>query len=813
MKNLYKILVSTLFITTFGFGQDNQSAVLTTSSPTGSSLTTDSTGVVTNFTVGTAGGSTPITWFEYATSFLAFNDGVPLEVSGANADIWDGANPAAPVDTGFFLPARFEDWSFDGANDNEWHTILYYEDIPNNIAVVGGLGYRLEDPSPTLGAGYVTWDPAFQFTNVHSDTVTIEPYRYLRNTAGNTQVTYYSNHDDYNSFWDYDNIDGTSDDYAVEVKYVGGYRYGYAFTGFPMTHYRIQAYAVGNTLYDDITDNGAGYDLTTLTDPVSAHSEFAFQPEAVTLAQDQAALYWLSSKVILVNNSAADHPTDIDLEVKAISANEFNTDQEFADTDASINYSSITYAVNGAGTASTEAKVTVAEITGGMIESGVDATLESVLDTRYWEIFYDTRRTASMASITFTYDVAADGIVDEEQLTVAFRADYSDDWTAWENVVVNEVDNTVTVSNVDAGEGQWALAIKYNQTYVPDDNFELALIELGYDDVLDDYVRTVNISEVTNLDVISEEISDLTGIEDFSSLEVLDCMYNELTTLDMSNNIALELLDCKYNELTTLDVSNNTALVELWCDDNELTTLDVSNNIALEKLFCSYNELTTLDVSNNIALEILICGYNELTTLDVSNNIALEILICGPNNQLTTLDVSNNTALTWLVCNDNELIHLNMKNGVTDALTDFDVTENSLDCIETLDPDYATANWTYENGNIDEGVIFAVDCSPVSINAEIIPLKFQLHNAYPNPFNPITTLRYDLPEQATVNIIIYDIMGREVRTLVNTIQDAGFKSIIWNATNDYGKPVSAGVYLYQIQAGEFVQTKKMVLLK
>jgi hypothetical protein len=436
------LLVYSIFIFSTIFGQDNQSAVLTTSSPTGSSLTTDSTGVVTNFTVGTAGGSTPITWFEYATSFLAFNDGVPLEVSGANADIWDGANPAAPVDTGFFLPARFEDWSFDGANDNEWHTILYYEDIPNNIAVVGGLGYRLEDPSSTLGAGYVTWDPAFQFTNVHSDTVTIEPYRYLRNTAGNTQVTYYSNHDNYNSFWDYDNIDGTSDDYAVEVKYVGGYRYGYAFTGFPMTHYRIQAYAVGNTLYDDITDNGAGYDLTTLTDPVSAHSEFAFQPEAVTLAQNQAALYWLSSKVILVNNSAADHPTDIDLEVKAISANEFNTDQEFADTDASINYSSITYAVNGAGTASTEAKVTVAEITGGMIESGVDATLESVLDNRYWEIFYDTRRTASMATITFAYDVAADGIVDEEQLTVAFRAEYSDDWTAWENVVVNEVDNT-----------------------------------------------------------------------------------------------------------------------------------------------------------------------------------------------------------------------------------------------------------------------------------------------------------------------------------------------------------------------------------
>jgi len=103
--------------------------------------------------------------------------------------------------------------------------------------------------------------------------------------------------------------------------------------------------------------------------------------------------------------------------------------------------------------------------------------------------------------------------------------------------------------------------------------------------------------------------------------------------------------------------------------------------------------------------------------------------------------------------------------------------------------------------------------SPLAIDKFDIPIKYSLSQAYPNPFNPVTTLRYDLPEQATVNIIIYDMLGREVRTLVNTTQDAGFKSVIWNATNDYGKPVSAGVYLYQIQAGEFVQTRKMVLLK
>ena len=95
----------------------------------------------------------------------------------------------------------------------------------------------------------------------------------------------------------------------------------------------------------------------------------------------------------------------------------------------------------------------------------------------------------------------------------------------------------------------------------------------------------------------------------------------------------------------------------------------------------------------------------------------------------------------------------------------------------------------------------------------LLPNEFALHQNYPNPFNPVTTLRYDLAEDAMVNIIIHDMLGKQVKTLINRTQDAGYKSVIWNATNDYGKPVSAGIYLYQIQAGEYIQTKKMVLLK
>ena len=100
------------------------------------------------------------------------------------------------------------------------------------------------------------------------------------------------------------------------------------------------------------------------------------------------------------------------------------------------------------------------------------------------------------------------------------------------------------------------------------------------------------------------------------------------------------------------------------------------------------------------------------------------------------------------------------------------------------------------------------------INKEtVFPSKFTLHQNFPNPFNPITTLMYDLPSDAFVTLSIYDMLGGEITQLVNTTQQAGFKSIQWDATVSMGRAVSAGVYIYKIQAGEFIQTRKMVLLK
>ena len=273
------------------------------------------------------------------------------------------------------------------------------------------------------------------------------------------------------------------------------------------------------------------------------------------------------------------------------------------------------------------------------------------------------------------------------------------------------------------------------QTYVPDDNFEQALINLGYDNVLDDYVTTASIDTVDYLDVSNQNIFDLTGIEDFTALEVLWCGLNPLTTLDVSNNTALYFLRTRYNQFTTLDVSGATSLTTLDCNDNNLTTLDVSSNILLEDLSCVSNQLTTLDVSTNTLLNVLECNLNQLTTLDVSTNTLLDVLYCG-DNQLTTLDVSTNTlleelecwsnnltsldigsatSLTDLYCQSNQLTSLDVRNGNNMNMTLFSTNNANLYCIDVDDSAWSTNNWTMQNGNIDGWSSFSANCNPSTI--------------------------------------------------------------------------------------------------
>jgi len=113
----------------------------------------------------------------------------------------------------------------------------------------------------------------------------------------------------------------------------------------------------------------------------------------------------------------------------------------------------------------------------------------------------------------------------------------------------------------------------------------------------------------------------------------------------------------------------------------------------------------------------------------------------------------------------------------------------------------------------DNRVIYVNRYEYLSTESEGIPTEFALHENYPNPFNPTTTLRFDLPEASNLTLTIYNMLGQKVRTFNYQNTSAGYHSVKWNATNDYGDPVGAGVYLYQLRANHYLETRKMVLLK
>ena len=133
------------------------------------------------------------------------------------------------------------------------------------------------------------------------------------------------------------------------------------------------------------------------------------------------------------------------------------------------------------------------------------------------------------------------------------------------------------------------------------------------------------------------------------------------------------------------------------------------------------------------------------------------------------------------------------------------ILEDDLGAITNLGPN-DLANLNFQN-------YIYVSNTILGSNYENMPNQYLLHQNYPNPFNPITTLRYNVPEKILVRISIFDISGNLIKMLVNEVKNAGFYSARWGAINDNGQLISAGVYFYKIQAGNFIDTKKMILFK
>lgn len=145
----------------------------------------------------------------------------------------------------------------------------------------------------------------------------------------------------------------------------------------------------------------------------------------------------------------------------------------------------------------------------------------------------------------------------------------------------------------------------------------------------------------TTLNLSEKGISDLTGIECFTHLTVLNVNGNNLTSLDLSGNPELTVLECADNDLHSLKLGGNPELLALNCDANALESLDISANTKLTRLQCQYNQLTELDVNGHDRLETLQCNFNALERLDVSGCTELMILHCK-RNQLTALDLRAN---------------------------------------------------------------------------------------------------------------------------------------------------------------------------
>jgi len=101
----------------------------------------------------------------------------------------------------------------------------------------------------------------------------------------------------------------------------------------------------------------------------------------------------------------------------------------------------------------------------------------------------------------------------------------------------------------------------------------------------------------------------------------------------------------------------------------------------------------------------------------------------------------------------------------------------------------------------------------VKLTGKTLPKEYRLYACYPNPFNPSTTIRYDLPKTGHMNLVVYDLQGRLIRTLVSEQKEAGYQSVVWDGRDDNGSMLPSGMYFYQLSAGSFSQVKKMVLVK
>ena len=281
-------------------------------------------------------------------------------------------------------------------------------------------------------------------------------------------------------------------------------------------------------------------------------------------------------------------------------------------------------------------------------------------------------------------------------------------------------------------------------TLIPDSTFEQKLINYGYDTIHDGQVFTSSINSITSLTLASPSLTNLIGIEDFTSLMSLSISTSSISNIDISNNQYLTVLMIIQSQLSSIDLTNNPNLTNVDIRWNNISSIDLSNNLNLTQLETAYNPINSLDLSNNIYLTELFCHNNQLNSLDLNNNGFLEYLSCA-NNLITSLDLSNNPLLTNINCSDNPLECLNYQNGNNLNLSSLNALNTNLSCIQVDDSTWSTDIWNLPPSlnlsvYVDSTTYYSTncgnDCSLLGIDNSTIN-KF---NVYPNPTNDYTQI-------------------------------------------------------------------------
>lgn len=299
--------------------------------------------------------------------------------------------------------------------------------------------------------------------------------------------------------------------------------------------------------------------------------------------------------------------------------------------------------------------------------------------------------------------------------------------------------------------------IIYSQnTYIPDDGFEQLLIDLSIDfGPLDNYVPTDNISGLEDLNILSNyNISDLTGLQDFTSIEALYIDNNPITTIDLSGNPILYDVSLTNMNLTSITFSDTSIIAFLDVSNNSLTSLDVSSLPNLQYLNILGNQITDLNLNTNTQLTSLNAAYNALNTLFVKN---------GTNNILNSFNATNNP---------------------------------SLSCIEVDNGTNATAGvGNYATWLKDATANYSGNCNSLGIDTINLNATIQI---YPNPVRENQVLNINV-DSDTFLFSLYDFSGK-------LIDKRNISSNRYTTNH-----LSKGIYFFQIQTDNGIYSDKLII--